>query len=362
MRNQTVPYILKRAIKIWLAIGVFMVIMQVVIGGITRLTGSGLSITKWDIVTGTLPPLNEGQWEIAFDEYKVTPQYEQLNEGMEIKDFKFIYFWEYFHRLWARTMGFVFIIPFLYFLRKKWLPKPFIRKLIRVIILAAIVASFGWIMVASGLINRPWVNAYKLTLHLSLALVLFGYLLWITFESFQPIKEVINNFRLKKLAKWITFVICLQIVLGGLMSGMKAGLVAPTWPDMNGEIISSLIFHKNMWNVENFVNYDSTAFMPMLVQVFHRSVAYILTVLIVLFFIKARRIKIKPFNIGVNLMLVMLFIQFLLGVLTIINCQGKIPVGLGVFHQGGAIILLGLALFINYQFYTSNSQNVEKLA
>ncbi len=359
MGNQAVSYILKRPVRIWLAIGVFMVIMQVVIGGITRLTGSGLSITKWDIVTGTLPPLNDNQWQIAFDEYKATPQYEKLNEGMEIKSFKFIYFWEYFHRLWARSMGFVFIIPFFYFLRKKWLPKPFVRKLIGVIILAAIVASFGWIMVASGLIDRPWVNAYKLTLHLSLALVLFGYLLWITYESFQPVKKVINNLKLKKLAKLITVVICLQIVLGGLMSGMRAGLVAPTWPDMNGEIISSEVFHKNMWNVENFVNYDSTNFMPILVQVFHRSVAYILTVLIALFYARSRKIKIKPLNIGVNLMLVMLVIQFLLGVFTIINCRGSVPVALGVFHQAGAIILLGIALFVNYQFYTPKSMNVE---
>lgn len=352
MIKEKMAYSIKRSVRIWLAIGVFMVVIQVVIGGITRLTGSGLSITKWEIVTGALPPLNEAKWLEEFDLYKETPQYQKINDGMALREFKFIYFWEYFHRLWARTMGFVFIIPFFVFLWRGWLPKPFIRKLLTVVGMAAVVASFGWIMVASGLINRPWVNAYKLTLHLSLALVLFSYLLWITYESFQPEKEVINNLTLKKLAKWITAVICIQIVLGGLMSGMKAGLVAPTWPDMNGELISSVVFHKDMWNVENFVNYDSTVFMPMLVQVFHRTVAYILAGLIIFFFIKVRRETAQPLLTGSKMMLGMLITQFILGILTIINCIGSIPVSLGVLHQGGAIILLGIALFVNYQFYT----------
>ncbi|MGB0863283.1 MAG: COX15/CtaA family protein [Saprospiraceae bacterium] len=352
MAREKMAYIIKRPVRVWLAIGVFMVIMQIVIGGITRLTGSGLSITKWEIVTGTLPPLNEAKWLEEFDLYKETPQYQKINDGMSLKDFKFIYFWEFFHRLWARTMGFVFIIPFFIFLRRGWLPKPFIRKLLIVVLMAAVVASFGWIMVASGLINRPWVNAYKLTLHLSLALVLFSYLLWITYEIFQPEKEVINNLSLKKLGKWITAVICVQIILGGLMSGMKAGLVAPTWPDMNGEVISSLIFHKNMWNVENFVSYDSSAFVPMLVQFFHRTVAYIVSGLIIFFFIKARRETARPLLLGSRIMLGMLIIQFTLGVFTIINCVGSVPVGLGVLHQGGAIILLGTALFVNYQFFS----------
>lgn len=270
-----------------------------------------------------------------------------------MSEFKFIYFWEYFHRVWARSIGLVFIFPFFYFLRKKWLPKPFVRKLLVVVVMGAVVASFGWIMVASGLIERPWVNAYKLTMHLSLALVLFSYLLWITYEAFQPKKIVINNSRLKKFAQAITIVLAFQIVLGGLMSGMKAGLVAPTWPDMNGEIISSKVFHKEMWNVENFVNYDSTDFMPLLVQIFHRSTAYILTIMILIFFWRARKVKVQPFNTATKLLLGMLTIQLILGIVTIINSIGSIPVDWGVLHQAGAIFLLGIALFVNYQFSTS---------
>ena len=251
-------------------------------------------------------------------------------------------------------MGFVFIIPFFIFLRRGWLAKPLKRKLLAVVVMAAVVASFGWIMVASGLIERPWVNAYKLTLHLSLALILFGYLLWITFESFQPVKPLISNKKLKQFASIITVTICVQIMLGGLMSGMKAGMVYPTWPDMNGKVIPNEVFHSEMWHLENFVNYDSTIYMSTLVQILHRGVAYILTAMILLFFFRARNIKTQPFRRSTQMLITMLIIQFLLGVFTIIGCKGTIPVGLGSLHQGGAILLLSIALFINYQLSTKN--------
>ncbi|MCB0662592.1 MAG: COX15/CtaA family protein, partial [Saprospiraceae bacterium] len=230
-------------VKAWLIIGLFMLVMQVVIGGITRLTGSGLSITKWEIVTGAMPPLNEAAWMSEFDLYKATPQYQKINEGMSLSEFKFIYFWEYLHRLWARTMGFVFLIPFLIFWRKGYIDKPLMKRLGIVVLLAAIVAAFGWIMVASGLVDRPWVNAYKLTLHLSLALVVFGYLLWTTFFTYDT----------PKAASWVTEdlkgginilfgLVIIQIMLGGLMSGMHAALVYPTWPLMHDSFLPGLIF------------------------------------------------------------------------------------------------------------------------
>jgi len=156
------------SVKIWLFIGLVMIFVQVLLGGITRLTGSGLSITKWEIVTGILPPMSQEAWQAEFDLYKATPQYQKINEGMSLSEFKFIYFWEYIHRLWARMMGFVFIIPFVVFLFKGHLDKALIKRLGGVVLMAAIVASFGWIMVASGLEDRPWVNAYKLSLHLGL--------------------------------------------------------------------------------------------------------------------------------------------------------------------------------------------------
>ncbi|MEL6836657.1 MAG: COX15/CtaA family protein [Bacteroidota bacterium] len=337
-------------VKWWLVIGVVMIIGQVVIGGITRLTGSGLSITKWEIVTGTLPPTSAAQWEEEFELYKATPQYEKINEGMSMSEFKFIYFWEYFHRLWARLMGFVFAIPFFIFWRKGWLDKPLMRRLGITVLLAGLVASFGWIMVASGLIERPWVNAYKLTMHLSLACILYAYLLWTVFKVFQPQPLSFPQPMLKTWAKVITVVTAIQIILGGIMSGAKAGLFYPSWPDMNGEWIPSVLLEGNMWNVENFVNYDATLFLPALVQFTHRSVAYILTIMVLYFAWQLlKRTEIRIIRWSAYMLVSMLIIQVVLGILTVINSVGMIPVALGVLHQAGAIFLLSTVLFVDYQ-------------
>ena len=172
-----------RIVKAWLIIGIIMLFFQIIIGGVTRITGSGLSITKWEIVTGTFPPLTESKWQEEFDAYKKTPQYQKINKGMMLgsvfdsSSFKFIYFWEYFHRLWARLMGFVFVIPLLFFYVKKWVDKKLLVKLSYVFLGATLAAFFGWIMVASGLKERPWVNAYNLSLHLGIALLTLGFLL-----------------------------------------------------------------------------------------------------------------------------------------------------------------------------------------
>ncbi len=341
------PY--HRAVRIWLAIGVFMVFMQVVIGGITRLTESGLSITEWELVRGTLPPLNAAGWEAEFEAYKLTPQYKKINEGMSMSEFKFIYFWEYFHRLWARTMGFVFAIPFFFFLYKGWIDRMLKRRLITVVLLAAVVASFGWIMVASGLVERPWVNAYKLTMHLSLALILFSYLLWTTFKVFRPFTQVIHSSMLKRGALLILSVLSVQIVLGGIMSGMKAALFFPTWPDMNGEWLPALLLDASAWNVDNFINYDQTPFMSALIQFLHRSTAYLLIIIGLSYFFRGIKQTTSPlFKRGLYLFAGMLIIQVLLGILTVINSKAQVPVDLGVYHQAGALILLGLVLYLNY--------------
>ncbi len=342
-----------RSVQIWLCIGLFMIFMQVVIGGVTRLTGSGLSITKWEIVEGSIPPLNTQQWDEAFELYKATPQYQKINEGMSMGEFKFIYFWEFLHRLWARTMGFVFAIPFVFFWMKGLIPRKLARNLGIVILLAALVASLGWIMVASGLINRPWVNAYKLSMHLSLAFVLYGYLLWTTFISIQGNPQLINIPLLKRWSKVTTFVLGLQIILGGIMSGMKAALFYPTWPDMNGSLVPNIVLNSKEWNVENFINYDVNSFMPALIQLAHRSTAYLLIFIILYLFWQSRKhILPNPLKMGITLLVTMLFVQILLGILTVINSMGIIPVSWGVLHQAGALVMLSFALFVNYQFST----------
>ena len=330
------------AIRIWLCVGLFMVFMQIIIGGITRLTGSGLSITKWEIVTGTLPPLNVVQWENEFLLYQETPQYAKINKGMSMSEFKFIYFWEYIHRLWARTMGFVFIIPFLIFWRKGLIDKILMKRLGITILLAAIVASFGWIMVASGLTERPWVNAYKLTLHLSLGLILMGYLFYTTFHVFNE-EKLMHHSKAKKWMSIIILILVAQIFLGGMMSGMKAALTYPTWPMMYGEWIPAVLLDLGEWRSENFVMYDQNIFMPALVQFLHRMIGYVLFVLIAVFAFKDYKLlRIKQ---GGYLMLGLALIQVLLGIFTLIQSKGIIPVDLGVLHQAGAILLLMAVLY-----------------
>ncbi len=344
--TKTYPF----AVKAWLIAGLVMIFVQVVVGGITRLTGSGLSITRWEIVTGTLPPLNGQQWEEAFDLYKATPQYQKINQGMSMGAFKFIYFWEYIHRVWARLMGFVFIVPFAVFWAKGWFDRYLFRRLVVVFLLAALVASFGWIMVASGLIERPWVNAYKLTMHLSLALLLFAYLFWTTMRVVQPGGGVIHSVSLKKWIMAITAVLTLQLLLGGTMSGMKAALFYPTWPDMNGEGVPAVLLDASAWNVKNFVDYDASAFMPALIQLLHRTTAYILTVMILWFSWRARQASNNPrFRTGLTLLVTLLITQVILGIITVINSVGVIPVDWGVLHQAFALLLLTSVLFVYYQ-------------
>lgn len=341
---------MERLVRNWILLGIVLVFFQIVIGGITRLTGSGLSITKWEIITGTLPPVNSIQWEEAFDLYKATPQYQKINEGMALSDFKFIYFWEYFHRLWARMMGFAFIIPFIFFLIKGVFTPRLKRQLLAVFMLAILAASFGWIMVASGLINRPWVNAYKLSIHLNIALGLFALLVWIYYSLKFPKPNITIDSKTRRLAIIFTIVLAVQLFVGGVMSGSKAGLTYPTFPTMNGELIPSVLLNGANWNYDNFANYDQGYFMSAIFQFVHRIIAYILGVVGVVLTWKLGKYKeILILNRGRIVLISLLIIQILLGIFTVVNCVGNIPLWLGVSHQMGAIFLLTATLFIDYQ-------------
>lgn len=349
-----------RAVAIWLLIGLVMVFFQVLIGGITRLTDSGLSITEWEVVKGTLPPLNADQWDLAFEKYKThaQKQFESIHADMTLSEFKYIYFWEYFHRLWARVMGLVFLFPFIYFWRKKMLPGFLVRRLGIVVGLAALAASFGWIMVASGLNTEvyAWVNAYKLTIHLSIAVTLIAYLFWTVLLVWQPKPQEGHNKRLRTYAWRITSIIILQIVLGGLMSGMKAGLIFNDFPQMATAKDGSWIWiadelkDKGQWTWTNLSNYTTNNFAPALVQLLHRTTAYLLCLLIpVFFFTVLRMYASKALFWGNIILLSALGVQVVLGVLTLIYCIGSIPATLGVLHQAGGILLLLAMLFVNYQ-------------
>ncbi len=341
---------LSRAVKIWLMTGLVMIFFQIIIGGVTRLTGSGLSITRWEIVTGSIPPLNEADWISEFELYKQTPQYQKINQGMTVGEFKFIYFWEFFHRLWARLMFFVFVIPFGWFLWRGMLSRRLLPRMLTVVGLAGLEGFFGWAMVASGLIQRPWVNAYNLTLHLCMALVIFAYLLWTWFLAVAPKAPDFSSQRFRRFS-WMLFgVAFFQIALGAIMSGSKAGLFFPTWPDMNGSYLPAVLFDSSHWTADSFIHYDTNPFMPALIQFLHRNTAYLLTGMVLYFVWKIFQENISPLLRRSGAWLVAaISVQVILGIFTVINCKATVPVDLGVAHQAGAVLLLSIVLWVCYQ-------------
>lgn len=337
------------AVKWWLIAGVILVVGQVVIGGITRLTESGLSITEWEPLSGAMPPLNAADWSVEFEKYKASPQYEKIFADITLSEFKFIYFWEWFHRQWARMMGLIFAVGFVIFWRKRWLDSRLMKRLGVVVLLAAITASFGWIMVASGLHDRPWVNAYKLTMHLSLGITLFSYLLWITFKVLDP---KTRTFPQNAVDKWrwpLNFILIVQLILGGIMSGARAALPYPTWPSLNGDFIPPVLTDFSNWTVDNMVYYERTLFQPALIQFLHRMTAYTLVIIALGYaFAVFRRAENKDLRKPTALLITLLVTQVIFGIATVVSSVGQVPVGLGVAHQFTAIALVGSLLYLNY--------------
>ncbi|HYF01840.1 MAG TPA: COX15/CtaA family protein [Patescibacteria group bacterium] len=338
----------KKLIGAWLIIGVIMVFIQVLIGGITRLTGSGLSITRWEVVTGTIPPLDETAWQAEFNLYKQSPQFKKINHQMTLPEFKGIYFWEYFHRLWARTLGFVFLIPFAWFVFKKKIRGALLKKAVIAFLLGGLVGIFGWIMVASGLSDRPMVSPYKLAIHLSLAIITLGYLLWVALDLLV-LKEKAVDASLKKSALWLTGLVSFQIVLGAIVSGMRAAFFFPTWPDMNGTFIPDILLQTEFWSWNAFIHFEKFGLAPALFQFLHRNTAYIIAIWTAVLIFKS----FKNYPAFKNLFLVLgglILTQVALGIFTLIGSIGTIPVALGVAHQGVGILTLMWLLVLNYKF------------
>ena len=351
----------RRWVGTWLFIGCVMVFFQVIVGGVTRLTESGLSITEWKPVKGIVPPLNETEWQKEFELYQQIAQFKTVNQDMTVAEFKWIYFWEYFHRFWARFMGFVFIIPFSFFVIKKWFDKDFFKKIGVLFLWGGAIGIYGWIMVRSGLTGM-YVPPVHLSIHLLLALSLFAYLVWLTVyvlhgNKFVLIKNVSAN-SLQKLLLAISILVTLQIFFGGVVSGMKAGLAYPTWPDMNGEIMPAALFSEKQ-TLDGFIKYNAADFWGRTaIQFIHRGTAYIIVVLVVLFFLKARKIqRNRIFKSAVNLFPVTVLLQAIIGIITVINCVGSIPVSWGVMHQAGAMLLIANVAVLWFGLNRSEKNN-----
>jgi cytochrome c oxidase assembly protein subunit 15 len=344
----------KKHVGIWLLVGAFMVFIQVVIGGITRLTESGLSITQWEVIGGTVPPLTQNDWQEAFSLYKETPEYQKLNKGMGMGEFKFIYFWEYFHRLWARTLGFVFLLPFIYFLIRRKINRSWIKRSMGAFALGGLAGVFGWIMVKSGLQDKPMVSPYRLAIHLGIAITTLSYLLWNAWHLLaerDPLRGQLTG--LRNFALVMTVLLCFQILMGALVSGMEAARAYPTWPAMGNSFIPPVLLDAGNWHWMAFINFNKEILPHALVQFIHRNLAYVIVVLAVPFTIRGlKKVPQTASNVtrmGLLVIPALILLQATLGVAILLNTTNEIPVGLGVIHQAMAILLLSAMLFLNYR-------------
>lgn len=333
----------------WLYLGVFMLIVQIVLGGITRLTESGLSITEWNPITGALPPLNTAQWQAEFAKYKGTDQFRYIHSDFSLSDFKFIFFWEWFHRTWARLMGVVFLIGFFYFLIKKQFKKDMIIPFIILFLLGVIQGAIGWIMVASGLVpKRLFVDHIKLATHFMTALVLLCYTFWFALSISVPNTMKTINKSLRNFTWIILIILFFQLIYGAFMAGLHAATAAPTWPTINGHWIPQVMnrlspFSKNL--VDNKIA----------VQFIHRGLAYTILILVIIWTIKAGKVLgTSLFSKTKFIPLILVLLQVLLGITTVLTSPyGNNLVWFGVAHQLVAILFLMSIVFMLYLIRSS---------
>lgn len=321
----------------WVFIGIGMLLVQVLLGGITRLTGSGLSITEWKPIMGALPPMNELEWQQSFDKYQQIAQYKYLNTHFTLSDFKFIFFWEWFHRQWARLIGVVFLIPFLFFLAKGYFKKWMINPLIILFLLGAMQGAIGWVMVKSGLNeNDLYVSHIKLAIHFISAMVLICYALVFGLSIKVKAQDKIVSPSLKNFAVLLIALLTIQLFYGAFMAGLKAASAASTWPTINGKWVPDFmgnVFHDRIT-----------------IHFIHRNLAYLLVVLVIVWWAKAKKTSASLlFAKAKNWPLLLVFLQVLLGIASVL-LSPHIKLGsfgifewMALFHQlTGMLLLLSL--------------------
>lgn len=339
-----------KPIAIWLLICCAMVFAMIVVGGVTRLTNSGLSMVDWQPIMGTIPPLSQEDWNETFQKYQGSPEYQKVNKGMTVEEFKGIFWWEYFHRLLGRLIGLVFFIPFVYFLIKKRIDRPLGIKLAGIFILGGLQGLMGWYMVMSGLVNDPHVSQYRLTAHLGLAFIIYAALFWVAIGLLFPKTESHNQSDplkgLRHFSASLTTLIFIMILSGGFVAGIHAGRAYNTFPLMNGHIIPPEIFMLEPWYLNFFENMAT-------VQFDHRLIAWLLAFLIPLFWFRARAYPISAsVKRASNLLLIMLVIQISLGIATLLHV---VPLHLAASHQAGAILLFTAALWTMHTIFRHNT-------
>jgi cytochrome c oxidase assembly protein subunit 15 len=329
-----------RPVAIWLLTGVAMVVIQIALGGITRLTGSGLSITEWNIVTGALPPITAADWAVEFAKYQQTPQFRLLNFDFTLQEFKTIFFWEWFHRFWARLIGVVFMVPFIYFLWTRKFKSSMIRPLLILFLLGALQGAVGWIMVASGLTGDAiYVKPTRLALHFVLALGLLSYNFWFALQLLVPGDQRVSLPKVRGRVFFILGVLIVQLAYGAFMAGHKAATAAPTWPDINGQLAPDMLSKANgiLFWIENKVA----------IHFVHRGLAYVLLVAVVLLTLQLHQPHgSRWLQRAAWFPICLVLMQVLLGILSVLYSTAIIPGQWGIFewmaqlHQLVAMLLL----------------------
>jgi|TARA_B100001093_G_scaffold505400_1_gene562701 cytochrome c oxidase assembly protein subunit 15 len=323
--------------SVWLIGLITLVASIIIVGGLTRLTDSGLSITKWEVFKGILPPLNEAQWEKYFSEYKSIPQYVLLNTGMSLEEFKIIFYWEYFHRILGRLIGLIFFIPFIFLLYKKILNKYLIIRLVFLSILILLQGFIGWFMVKSGLVDNVSVSHFRLSLHLTTAFIIFSSLIWLFMNHYYQMKKNFMQINSEFIfLKILLFLIFLQIVVGAFVSGLDAGKIYQTWPLMNGNYFPSDDFLNNLFNFKD----------PSFVQFIHRNIAYVIFGLSIYTGVFIYKKKITELYNSYLFFIFFIAMQILLGILVLYS---NVNIYFASLHQISSIFLIVSSLFLYYR-------------
>ena len=329
----------RRSVAVWLLVVCGFIFAMVVLGGITRLTGSGLSIVDWRPVTGVLPPLSDAAWAEAFARYQQFPEYQKVNQGMTLGGFKSIFWLEFVHRLVGRMLGFVFIVPFLWFLIGGRIERALVPRLVTMFVLGGAQGLLGWYMVQSGLVDRPDVSHLRLTAHLGLAVAIYGYILWVALDLLYPAGAGIHvDTRVGRLAAGLRGLVpwvFLVILSGGLVAGLDAGFAYNTFPLMDGDLVPAGFLAQAPWPA-NFID-NAIA-----VQFDHRLLAVLTGVAIAGLWLWGRRLRL-PARLGLALhgLLAAVLVQVALGILTLLLV---VPVALAAAHQAGALVLFSAAV------------------
>ena len=328
-----------KEINIWLTGLILLVGLIIIVGGLTRLTNSGLSIIEWELFEGILPPLTNEKWITYFKSYQTIPQYEILNKNMTLSEFKVIFLWEYYHRLLARFIGLFFLIPFLFFTYKNIFQKNYNRKFILVFFLILLQGVVGWYMVKSGLVNDVSVSHYRLSIHLSTAFIIISTIFWLIKNIIKKTNKNFFNFKSDYLPFLILiFLIFIQIVLGAFVSGLDAGRIYQTWPLMGYTYFPNDIIVENLNNIINFSNHS-------LVQFYHRNLAYLITLYILILSFYIYKKKITYLHNPVKLVLLFLLLQIILGIFTLVS---GLNIYLASAHQISSVLLVFSALNLYY--------------